>query len=160
VANLAAQYKLEQAIPPPPPKSPATATAGEPIGDTGQGQAWAAAAEKLRETGFASWRRLLIDVQQAGIPPEDFISACETYLKNRKKLKGPGAIAAWVRNGDWPADGVLEPSAAEASAAQAARRDRASDREEAASRIVFTGRRAGKPEEVIQAELAAAGLSW
>jgi hypothetical protein len=160
VANLAAQYKQEQAIPPPPPNPHATATAGEPIGDTGRGQAWAAAAEKLRETGFASWRRLLIDVQQAEIPPEDFLAACEIYLANRAKFRGPGALAAWVRNGDWPTDGVLAPAAAKAVTARSSEREQASDREQAASRIVFAGRRARKPEDVIQAELAAAGLSW
>jgi hypothetical protein len=160
VANLAAQYKQEQTIPPPPPNPHATATAGKPPGDTGQGQAWAAAAEKLRETGFASWRRLLIDAQQAGIPPEDFTGACETYLANRSRFRGPGAIASWVRNGDWPVDGVLAPPVAQASTAAAARRDATKAAEEAASRIVFTGRRAGKAEADIQRELQAAGLSW
>lgn len=160
VANLAAQYKQEQANTTAAPTPRATATAGEPSGDTGPEGEWAAAAESLRGTGFASWVALLRDARQRQIAPRDLIEACETYQANRARFRGPGAIANWVRNGGWPVDNVLPPKQAITSTAKASDRSLAAAREAAASRIVFAGRRSGKCEAEIEIELAAAGVTW
>ncbi len=156
---MAAQYKQDKQIPPPPPKAPATATAADPCGDTGR-DAWAVAAECLQRTGFASWRRLLSDARQLQVPPEQLCEACETYLAQRERFRGPGALAFWVQNLRWPVDGILPPEQALARSQTVQRRTARDSREQAASRIVYAGRKAGKSDDQIGRELAAVGLEW
>lgn len=161
-ANLAAQYKQEQANTTASclNSSSATATAAAPCRDTGPEQAWAAAAEAVQRTGFKSWRSLLRNACEAGLGPDELVKACEDYLANAAKFRGPGALDAWVRNGDWPVEGVLPAQEARSVAQIVTQRREREQREAMASRIVFAGRRAGRPEAEIQAQLAAAGLSW
>lgn len=166
-AKLAGQYMLDKQIPPPPPTPTATATASAPRRDTGHvgepqpgGTSWAAAAEVLRGTGFASWRRLIVDCQKLGKTPDELIEACETYTANQSKFAGPGAIAAWVRNGDWPVNGVQAPDAARVRLVTVERERQDRDLESWAFRVIADGRRRGLGRTEIAAVLQRRGYVW
>jgi hypothetical protein len=158
VAKLAAQYKQDKQIPPPPP-TPATATAADPRGDT-ERERWAAAAEIVQSTGFASWHRLLTDARRLQVTPEDLHEAARTYLAQPHRFRGPGALAFWVQNRRWPVDGVLPAEVAAEKSSTLSERSKSADDEKRAMRIVYAGRKARKNDETIRQELTAAGLAW
>jgi hypothetical protein len=124
---------------------------------------WAAAAECLRRTGFASWKRLVAECQRDGLQPGDLVAACDDYDRNKHRLKGPGAIAGFFRNGNWPIDDMLGPEEAEARKVRLVtveRRSAEEDLERWAQSVILTGRRQGMPREAISAALKQRGYVW
>jgi hypothetical protein len=102
----------------------------------------------------------LADCRTRGITADDLVSACETYAANKSRFSGPGAIAAWVRNGDWPVDGVMPPEQAKVRLIRTERNRQDEDLERWAHQVITAGKRAGQSREAIASVLAKRGYVW
>lgn len=71
---------------------------------------WAAAAEKLVGCGLEHVRHACTLASNAGYSPQDLVEIADTYLANRSKFRGAGAITYRLRHGVWPAAGVRAPA--------------------------------------------------
>lgn len=90
----------------------------------------------LRESGVAHWKRFAVEFVPLGL--EHVERAVAIYRANPKRLAGPGSLIAYLRDGVWPADGLIDPDAVakrRAIARQAAEdQARAAKREQVAQR--------------------------
>jgi len=98
------------------------AAAAEVFFSSDEGRAWAPARDAVRATGYAHADLLVHELatSSADTAPADVIAACREFTAQRRLFdclrKPHAAIAARLRNGVWPVDGVRSLAELEASA--------------------------------------------
>ena len=90
-----------------------------------------------------------------GLSPDEVTGICEEFLlpANRQRFRRCGAVGYRIRNGSWPADGVVPLHAARKAASTHSDKARSLESERVLREIVLAGRAAKLPESEIRTRL-------
>lgn len=135
-----------------PPRSVETA----PLGWTPENRSTVVAA--LRSVGYdhqVSSRLARESETVLGQSPDEVLAICEEFLHpaNRQRFRRCGAVGYRIRNGSWPADGVVPLHAARKAASAHSDKTRSLESERVLREIVLAGRAAKLPEDEIRSRL-------
>lgn len=145
----------------PPPKPYAEPPPDDVDGGNGFAEGWGAAKARMAELGVTRWKETIDDAKANGCTPGHVMELL-AYAKSKGQPAGSivwrvsrARMSLAVAEG-WP------PKPPDTAAAAKRRDDKAKKQaaESLATVMIKEGRRAKKPDNVIMAELTAAGLEW
>jgi len=142
---------VDPLIDPPPPIPPKPNANGDTAA-SGDTAGWGKAAAELSDLGMATAADTVDEAKLNGFTPSDLLQVKHTYEANRKLFRGPGAIAFYIRNRQWPAEGVRQPEEVRRIRRAKEQRARAEKRERERYAFIQAARKAGKPSDWIDAE--------
>ena len=87
--------------------------------------------------------------KREGFTPAELLYAIETYRFNLTLFHGPGAIAFYVRNRQWPVEGVRDPQKARAAELARADHRREDQIQREIGKFIRWARKEGKPDDWI-----------